>query len=149
MKRVIAAMTLAIDLTSFGQLKHESASHVVLPSSELIGCKVSGCSSVWLVDAADSQALYPRNISIDIDDEGVLGVVARYDKSTAIDDIRASINKRYGEWVFPKDHAGPASLWRVEREKVAIQLSEHDDGTKEVIYLSARAWLVRGGKAKP
>jgi hypothetical protein len=106
MKIVIAAMTLLIGLTCSGRLKHESGSHVVLPSSELIGCKTSGCSHVWLVDAADSPALYPRNISIDIDDEGVLGVVARYDRSTAIDDIRASINKRYGKWVFPKDDTG-------------------------------------------
>jgi hypothetical protein len=148
MKRVIAVVTLAIGLTSCGRLKHETGGHVVLPSSELIGCKASGCSQVWL-DAANSRALYPRNISIDIDDEGVLGVVARYDRSIAIDDIRASINKRYGEWVFPKDHAGPAALWRVEPEKVAIQLSENDDGTKEVVYLSARAWLTKRGKATP
>jgi len=148
MKRVIAAVTLVVGLTSCGRLTHESGSHVVLPSAELIGCKASSCSQVWL-DTADSHALYPRNISIDIDDEGVLGVVARYDRPATIDDIRASINKRYGKWVFPKDHAGPAALWRVEPEKVAIQLSENDDGTKEVVYLSARAWLVKRGKATP
>jgi hypothetical protein len=31
-------------------------------------------------------------------------------------------------------------VWRVESEKIAIQLSEEDNGMKEVIYLSAAAW---------
>jgi hypothetical protein len=100
---------------------------------------------LWPDEAADSHAIYPQNISIDIDDQGVLGVVTHYDKSTPLEDIRTSINKRYGDWVFPKDHTGPAVLWRVEPEKVAVQLVEERHGTKEVIYLSAGAWLPKHG----
>ena len=144
MKRVIGVVALAIGLTSVGRPTDDDGSGaIVLPSTNLIGCKTSGCSQVWQVETADSHALYPENISIDIDNEGVLGIVARYGKSASIDDIRSSITKRYGKFVFPKDSAGPASLWRVEPEKIAIQLSEHDDGTKQVIYLSVRAWLGR------
>ena len=149
MRRVIAVMMLAVCLASCSRLHHENHRHVVLPSSRLIGCQASGCSQVWSDDAADSSAIYPQNISIDIEEKGVLGIVARYDKSTSIDDIRASIDDHYGKWVFPKDHSGPAALWRVEPERVAIQLGQKDDGTKEVIYLSARAWLSKQGKNTP
>jgi hypothetical protein len=31
-------------------------------------------------------------------------------------------------------------LWRVELEKIAIQLAVEDNGMKQVIYLSANAW---------
>jgi len=146
---VMAVLMFAVGLTSCSRPKLENSRHVVLPSSKLIGCRSSGCSQVWFDDAADSHAIYPQNISIDIDDKGVLGLVARYDKTTVLDDIRASIENRYGKWAFPKDHTGPARVWRVEPERVAIQLAEDDDGTKEVIYLSARAWLPGRGKATP
>jgi hypothetical protein len=32
---------------------------------------------------------------------------------------------------------------------MAIQLAENNDGTKEVIFLSARAWQARQGKTTP
>jgi hypothetical protein len=75
---------------------------------------------------------------VDFDDNGVLGVVAKYDKSTAANDIRASIDSRYGKWSFPKTKLDRI-ICSVEPEKLAIQLAENNDRTKEVIYLAARA----------
>ena len=143
MRSAIFAVLLAFSLIAYARQKQESENRVVLPNSKLIGCETPACSQLWPDDVADSHATYPQNISIDIEDQGIIGVVTRYDKSTPLNDIRTSINKRYGEWVFPKDSAGLAVLWRVEPEKTAIQLAKDKDGTKEVIYLSARAWLRR------
>ena len=143
---LIGVAILAVGLTSYNRQKPDSTRSVILPSSHLIGCKSSSCSQMWSNDAAGPGAIFPQNISVDIDDNGVLGVVAKYNKSTAANDIRASINSQYGKWVFPKDQAGPHYLWRVEPEKLAIQFAENDDKTKEVIYLSARAWQARKNK---
>ena len=144
---VIGAAILTMCLTSYNRQKPDSTRSIVLPSSHLIGCKLSGCSQMWLSDAAGPGVIFPQNVSVDIDDDGVLGVVAKYDKSTSVDDIRASIDSQYGKWVFPKDQTGPHNLWRVEPEKLAIQLAENNDRTKEVIYLSARAWQARKNDA--
>lgn len=139
MRKLLTAAALLIGVSVYANPGVNSRD-VVLPSSKLIGCMSSGCSQVWPEAVANSYAVYPQNISIDIDNEGVLGMTARYDKSTRIDDVRSAIQTRYGKWIIPSDEAGPVFVWRVDSERVSIQLAEDDDGSKKVIYLSARAW---------
>jgi hypothetical protein len=81
MKNAIFAVVLVFILISCARAKQENERRVVLPSSKLIGCRTSAGSLLWPDEAADSHAIYPQNISIDIDDQGVLGVVTHYDKS--------------------------------------------------------------------
>jgi hypothetical protein len=75
---------------------------------------------------------------IDIDKRSVQGVIATYDKSVSIDDIKMSIDERYGKWALVSNGTEPVKLWRVEPEKFAIQLAVHEDGVKQVIYLPLR-----------
>jgi hypothetical protein len=135
------AIIFAIGLTLCGAVKPERGQHVVLPNSKLIGCKASACSEVWQDIPTDAAAIYPYNISIDIENGSVLGIVAHYDKSVSVDDIKASIDAHYGKSTYVIDNeTSPVKVWRVEPEKIAIQLAVEDDGMKQVIYLSANAW---------
>ncbi len=141
MKRFIALIfTIGLTLDGAGA-KHATGSHVVLPNSKLIGCKASDCSLLWQDIPTDAAAIYPHNISIDIENGAVLGVEAHYDKSVSMGDIKASIDGHYGKSTYVIDNeTSPVKVWRVEPEKIAIQLAVENDGMKQVIYLSANAW---------
>src|SRR6266436_8882827 len=141
MNRAVVAVMATLSLTSCGTVKHSSGGHVVLPNSKLIGCKASACSQVWQDIPTDAAAIYPHNISIDIENGAVLGVEAHYDKSVSMGDIKASIDGHYGKSTYVIDNeTSPVKVWRVEPEKIAIQLAVENDGMKQVIYLSANAW---------
>ncbi len=112
---------------------------VILPDPKLIGCRVSSCSQVMPDPIADSHAVYPSQEWIDITDGAIIGLVARYDASTPIEVIKASIDDRYGKWALPDFKTGPLNLWRVEPEKFVINLTRFDDGTIQLIYLTLDA----------
>jgi len=120
-----------------GTARNQTKRHIVLPDSKLIGCKASDCSHLWQDASADGVPIYPQNLNIDIENGAVLGIVAHYEKSVSTDELRDAINGRYAKWIFidPKN----LPVWRVEPERIAIQLSVEDNGMKEVIYLSANA----------
>lgn len=114
---------------------------VVLPNSKLIGCKGPECSQLWQDLPSDEAAIYPHNINIDIEDGAVMGVIAHYDKSISVNSIRSSIDSRYGKSTYVIDNeTSPVKVWRVEPERIAIQLAVENNGMKQVIYLSAKAW---------
>jgi len=141
MKRLIAAIFTVVLTLSGAAAKHAAGTHVVLPNSKLIGCKASDCSQIWQDIPTDAAAIYPHNISIDIENGAVLGVVAHYDKSVSVGDIKTSIDDHYGKSTYVIDNeTSPVKVWRVEPEKIAIQLAAEDNGMKQVIYLSANAW---------
>jgi hypothetical protein len=140
MRRLILVIFVS-GLTFCGSIKPESARHVVLPNSKLIGCEASACSQIWQDTPAGVAATYPRNMNIDIENGAVLGIVAHYDKSVSANDIKASIDGHYGKSTYVIDNeTSPVKVWRVESEKIAIQLATEDNGMKQVIYLSANAW---------
>lgn len=140
MKRIIAAI-FTISLIFCGTIKPQTRPHIVLPNSKLIGCKGSDCSQLWQDLPSDSAALYPHNISIDIQDGAVLGIVAHYDKSVSMSDLKARIDDHYGKSTYVIDNeTSPVKVWRVEPERIAIQLAAENNGMKQVIYLSANAW---------
>jgi hypothetical protein len=68
--------------------------------------------------------------------------VAIYDKTVSVDEIRASLDRRYGRWALDGNRTSAVKLWRVESEKFAIQLAtvgdkmEEMEGMKQIIYLS-------------
>lgn len=112
---------------------------IILPDSKLIGCKVSTCSQVMPDPIADSHAVYPWKVLVDINEGGIIGLIALYDTSTSIDVIKAAIDDRYGKWAIPEFKTGPVNLWRIEPEKFVIQLAKYDNGTIQLIYLTLGA----------
>ena len=141
MNRIVLAMMVTVSLMPRSTAKHTNDGRVVLPNSKLVGCKASDCSQLWQDMPTDGAAIYPHNSSIDIENGAVLGIVAHYEKSLSIGQIKSSIDDHYGKSTYVIDNeTSPVKVWKYEPERIAIQLSEEDDGKKQVIYLSANAW---------
>jgi hypothetical protein len=137
--KTFIALIFTISLTLGGAVsRHATGPHVVLPNSKLIGCKALDCSQIWQDLPAEVPAVYPHNVNIDVENGAVLGIVAHYDKSVSAGDIKALIDDHYGKSTYVIDNeTSPVKVWRVEAEKIVIQLATEDNGMKQVIYLSA------------
>jgi len=97
---------------------------------------------------AEANAVFPKQLIIDMNQSCLYGMTALYDKSIPVEDVKAAIDERHGKWALPlnDDAAGPVKLWRVEPEKFAISLSIADkkdekrniaeSGTKQAIYIA-------------
>ena len=147
MKRLIAAAVLMLGLAHCQTAKEEKSTRLVLPNAKLLRCKSSDCFQLWLEKSAETNALFPKQLVIDMNQNCLYGMTATYDKSIPVEDVRAAIDERYGRWALPLDDpSGPVKLWRVEPEKFAIQLSVADKkdekmniadaGTKQAIYIA-------------
>jgi len=66
----------------------------------------------------------------------VVGLTAVYDKSVSKKELQAAINALYEKSaVHTANGMVIDGLWRVESERIVIQLFEYSDGTKRLIYL--------------
>jgi len=106
------------------------ARKIVLPNPQLIHCRAANCSQLWKQETGDVGAVYPAQVLTDLVNGEVVGLTAVYDKSVSTKELQEVINKRYGKWVL---HG--IDVWRVEPERIAIQIANGEDGAKEVIYL--------------
>jgi len=146
MKRVLAAVILTLGLAHGQSPKEDNRSRIVLPNPELLRCKSSDCYQVWSEKSAKADAVFPKQVLIDTNEGCIYGITALYDKSIAVDDIKAAIDERYGKWSLSEFANSPLKIWRVESERFAIQLSvaDRDDekrnigerGTKQAIFLA-------------
>jgi len=125
MTRFIAAALLIAGFTSYAQIKHEPGKHVVLPNPKLLRCVSSHCAQLWRDKVPDANDIYPKQVVVDLFDNSPcpLGVMARYDKSVSMDDLKAAIDEHYGQWALANNDTAPVKLWRVKTEKFAIQLA--------------------------
>jgi hypothetical protein len=147
MKKLIAAVVLMLGLAHCQTAKEEHSSRLVLPNPKLLRCTSSDCFQLWLEKSVEANAVFPKQLIIDMNQSCLYGMTALYDKSVAVDDVKAAIDERYEKWArtdfanFP-----PIKLWRVESEKFVIQLgvaSKEDEkkniaeaGTKQAMYIA-------------
>lgn len=147
MKRLIAAGVLTLSLAYCQAAEDQNSSHLVLPNSKLLRCKSSDCFQLWSEKTPEANAVFPKQLKIDMNQKCLYGMTAIYDKPVAVEDVKAAIDERYGKWaVSLEDPSGPVKLWRVEPEKFAISLSVADKkdekmniadaGTKQAIYIA-------------
>ena len=151
MKKIITAgflmLALAHSLTPRGGL----SGRIVLPNPRLLRCASSNCFQVWSEKSIEENAVFPKQLIIDMDQSCLYGMTALYDKILSVDDVKMAIDGQYKKWA-QADVASPSvKLWRVESEKFSIQLSiagKEDEkkniaeqGTKQAIYIAF------GGKA--
>jgi hypothetical protein len=146
MKRILAAMVLMLGLAYGQTASEENGSHIVLPNPKLLRCKSPNRYQVWLEESVEKNAVFPKQVSIDMNQSCPYGMTALYDKSIPLEDIRAAIDEHYGKWAVPKFVNSSMKIWRVEPEKFAIQLStasKKDEkrniaeaGTKRAIYIA-------------
>jgi hypothetical protein len=120
-------------LVSFS-VAQEAPRHIVLPSTELMGCQTPACSQVLPEQTGDAQAIYPWQVMVDFNQGKVIGLTAYYDKPVTFEDLRAAIDARYAKWAasFSNDKL---RAWRVEPEHFVISLSVVSSGMVRVIYL--------------
>jgi hypothetical protein len=110
--------------------------HIVLPNASLIGCKTPSCYHVLPDASSDASVVYPWQVRLDFNQPAVIGLTALYDQPTTIDAVQAAVDERYGSWALENFRTGPVRLWRVESEKLAIQLAVNDDKMVQLIYIS-------------
>jgi hypothetical protein len=133
--RLIAVVGWLLASLCGGAQAGSSTRKVVLPNPQLIHCRSAECSQLWKQDSGDGGAVYPAQVRTDFVNGEVVGLTAVYDKSVSMQELRAAIDTLYGKW---KVALGGKSLfvWRVEPEQLVAQLSDRDDGTKLLIYLT-------------
>lgn len=136
MKRLGSAVILIVAFASCLHGKPKNGRHIVLPSSSPMKACSSSRVQLWQDAPADTNAVYPAQVSFDhfINGSCPRGILALYDKSVSLDEIKAALDLRYSKWA----QAGNSNikLWRVESEKFAIQLATVEDGVKQVIYIA-------------
>jgi hypothetical protein len=90
--------------------------------------------------------VFPNQLLMDMNQDCLYGLTALYDKSVSVHDIELAIDEHYSGSKNSDFDKASIRLWRVESEKLAIQLSESDKkdekrggaeaGTKHVIYIA-------------
>ena len=135
--RVIGVVScLLASLCACGQTVG-STRKIVLPNPKLIHCHSAECSQLWKQVDGSGAAVYPAQVLTDLVNGEIVGLTAVYEKSVSSTEIKAAFDTLYGKSriVFPEDSKTKLWLWRVESEQLAIQLSERDDGVKQMTYL--------------
>jgi hypothetical protein len=130
--RVIAVVGCLLGSVCAGAQAGENTRKIVLPNPQLIHCRSAECSQLWKQDSGDGGVVYPAQVLTDFVNGEVVGLTAVYDKSVAKKELQAAINTLY------EKSALLDGLWRVESERIVIQLSEYSGGTKRVIYLKLK-----------
>jgi hypothetical protein len=144
--RLIVALFFLVGSALCGQDKGDTDRQVVVPNSNLMRCSMA---QLWSEDKVQTGRVYPVQPILDRFDKNGCpqGVVALYDKTVSVDEIKASLDQRYGRWAMSHYETSAVKLWRVEPEKFSIQLATIGDspknmtavgekGMKQVIYLS-------------
>jgi len=110
-------------------------------------CLSPDCAQLWQDTPPAANDIYPKQLIVDLyKNPCPQGVMAHYDKSVSMDDLKGAIDERFGKWAVAGFTTGSLMLWRVESESFAIHLSATDKktakleqqevGTKTVIYIA-------------
>jgi len=140
MKIYIVATILALSLNSCAGREHNGSS-LALPNPQLLGCNSASCERLWEGDYPDGNAVYPKQLTIDFKHGVPYGLMAQYDKSIQTETIKTALDKDYAKWAVTGLSGSPVIMWRVETEKIVIQLSTTEEGARQLAYLSLKPEL--------
>lgn len=121
-------------LASVSLVAQEKGRNVILPSPQLIHCRSAECSRLWKEESSSGGSALPAQIRVDNVNGEIVGLTAVYDKSVSTEEIRAAIDAVYGKSRMVL-HSDTLWIWRVEPEKLVIQLAHQGDGESQLIYL--------------
>ena len=135
--RVIAIVGYLLGSMCAGAQAGENTRKIVLPNPQLIHCRSAECSQLWKLNSGDGGVVYPAQVLTDFVNGEVVGLTAIYDRSVSEKELRAAINALYEKSAVRGANGMVLDgLWRVESERIVIQLSpEYSDGRKQLIYL--------------
>src|ERR1700687_520346 len=94
MKRVLAAVVMMLGLAYGQTATEESHSRIVLPNPKLLKCGSSDCTRLWL-EQSEVNAVFPKQLLIDMNQGCLYGLQALYDKSVSVRDIEVAIDEHY------------------------------------------------------
>ena len=139
MRVFVAALLTSLMLGVGAGNQEKTDRKIVLVDPGLIGSCPGQCSQLWQENVPTADKTYPVQVILDISQErGCLyGITALYDKSVPVRDIKAELDQRYGSFAKPGSPTSPVKLWRVEPERIAIQLAVVDED-KEAGPLKSR-----------
>ena len=145
MRKAICVLAVLLGLGTCPTAKEENSKRIALPSSKLLRCKSSDCF-LWPGEQEQRNVVYPKQVTLDLDQNCFYGMTVLYDKSVSIEMVKDAVDEGYGKWAVEEFANSPIKLWRVEPEKLAIQLSvadqkaqrihTADEGSKQVIYMA-------------
>src|SRR5258708_8264231 len=118
MSRMIAVFLFVITsaVATSSEIPHQAARrHIVLANDKLIRCVASECSQLWQDVPAGVDAIYPRQVMIDVfgDKSCPRGIEVLYEKSVSTEEIEFALNQQYGKWALREFEKAPVKLWRV------------------------------------
>lgn len=135
MKRLMTAAVLMLVLANCQTAQEEKTKWLVLPNPKLLRCNSVDCFQLWLETPTEPNAIFPKQLSIDMKQNCLYGMTATYENAVSIEDVKAAIDQRYGKWAVAQFANSSIKLWRVESEKFAIQLRVADKKDEKMISL--------------
>ena len=94
MNKIVAAILLAW-IFPICQPAQEVKRTIILPSPKLLTCKLSDCSQLWANNTATPNAVFPKQLVFDLNQQCIYGMTARYDKDVSLDELKAAIGEHY------------------------------------------------------
>jgi hypothetical protein len=130
---------------SAGQTTGQSTRRVILPNVKLVRCMTSECFQLLQDDPPRPGDIYPEHIDVAFLDRWCpFGLDARYNKAVPFEDLKATLEKRYGKGTVKNWTDAPLVIWQIESDHLLIQLDIADksmaqtrrveEGTRTVHY---------------
>ncbi len=134
----IIVILFQFSIISCSKTDNNNTDKIMLLNPGIIGTMPGACSQIWQNPHPPKNEIYPQEIRMDINNNAISGLMAAYDRSIGIDEIKLAIDNKFKKWASANNNASSVKLWRVLDGKFAIQLSTGDDGMKHVIYMAFR-----------
>lgn len=130
---------------SLGQAKDQPSKRVILPNIKLIRCMTSDCFQLLQEEPPRPGDIYPEHIDVAFLDRWCpFGLTARYNKAVPFDNLKAALEKQYGDGSVKNWAGTPSVVWEVKSVHVIIELKvvnkrmsqtePLEEGTKLVHY---------------
>ena len=98
MKRFVVAAALMLVLANCQTAQEEKNRRIALPNPKLLRCKSADCFQLWLETPTKPNAVFPKQLRIDMKQNCLYGMTAVYGTSVPLDDVKSGIDQRYGKW---------------------------------------------------
>ncbi len=111
-------------------LTHFSEAHartdIVIPNPKILGTKL-GTESPLQTSNVGENAIYPKNIHLDLDGPRIYGIMATYPDSVTFESIVECVNLTHKKWSRDPDGEMAkwgVTVWRNEEDRYAVQASD-------------------------
>lgn len=129
---------LVLSLFSIFLLNNISIAREVenIPMDIIIGVNKFNCSKIIYLYKNNELFIHPDNISLDLKNKNIIGLVAEYDKSVDLSTINNHIDMMFKKFkITNNDYGNYVSIWRIEQHGITIQLSVNNEKNVQIVIL--------------